>query len=219
MKIMCRLRGHEASPNEVCNGGECFSRCLRCGEELIKSGDAWRPLPSGFRVVWKDAPTPAADAAGSPPRREEAPPPPAVAAPQPAAPPLASAAQSNASPKHVLVCDDDELLADLLEHKLSSRGYRVTIARDGREALALLAEDRPDAILLDGMMPMVDGYEVLRRIRADTALKDVPVIMLTARKQESDIVGALGLGADDFIVKPFIPEELLSRLARLLASG
>jgi DNA-binding response OmpR family regulator len=111
------------------------------------------------------------------------------------------------------------LLADLLEHKLSSRGYRVTIARDGREALAMLAQNRPDAVLLDGMMPMVDGYEVLRQIRADAALKDVPVIMLTARKQESDIVGALGLGADDFIVKPFIPEELLSRLARLLASS
>lgn len=214
MKIMCRVRGHEASPNEVCNGGECFSRCVRCGEELIKSGDAWRPLPSGFRVVWKDAPAPAADTGEPPARSEEVPPPPAVAAPQPAPPP-----PSTASPKHVLVCDDDELLADLLEHKLSSRGYRVTIARDGREALAMLAQNRPDAVLLDGMMPMVDGYEVLRQIRADAASKDVPVIMLTARKQESDIVGALGLGADDFIVKPFIPEELLSRLARLLAAG
>ena len=81
-----------------------------------------------------------------------------------------------------------------------------------------MAKDRPDAVLLDAMMPIVGGYEVLRQIRADAALKDVPVIMLTARKQERDIVGALGLGADDFIVKPFIPEELLSRLGRLLES-
>ena len=216
MKIVCRVRGHEASPDEVCNGGECFSRCVRCGEELIKSDGAWRPLPKGFRVVWKDAP-PAA--AASPPPREAPPAPVPVAAPQPAAPPAPSEVSRKAAAQHVLVCDDDALLADLLEHKLSGRGYRVTIARDGREALAMLADGRPDAILLDAMMPMVDGYEVLRQVRADAALKNVPVIMLTARKQESDIVGALGLGADDFIVKPFIPEELLSRLARLLAGA
>jgi DNA-binding response OmpR family regulator len=120
---------------------------------------------------------------------------------------------------HVLVADDDSLVADLLTHKLTTRGYRVSIAANGEEAMQLIARDRPDAVLLDAMMPIMDGYEVLRRMRADESLARIPVIMLTARKQEGDIVGALELGANDFVVKPFIPEEVLSRLARLLAEG
>ena len=118
--------------------------------------------------------------------------------------------------KRILVCDDDPLLVDLLDYRLVSRGYEVIVARDGGEALARLQEMRPDAIVLDAMMPVVDGYEVLRRIREDEALAGVPVIMLTARKQERDIVSALELGASDYMVKPFIPEELVARLGRLL---
>lgn len=118
--------------------------------------------------------------------------------------------------KRILVCDDDPLLADLVEYRLASRGYDVVIARDGGEALARLQEGKPDAIVLDVMMPVIDGYEVLRRVREDADLSAVPVIMLTARKQERDIVEALGLGANDYIVKPFIPEELVARLGRLL---
>ena len=218
MKMMCRVRGHQASPDEICNGGDCFSRCLRCGEELIKAGDEWRPLPKGFRVVWKESPPPEPHV---PPQTaiEEAPEPPEPPLHVAPAPEPAPAPKERAAPQHVLVCDDDALVADLLAHKLSSRGYRVTVVSDGKEALALLAADPPDAVLLDAMMPMVDGYEVLRQIRANSDMKDVPVIMLTARKQERDIVGALGLGANDFVVKPFIPEELLSRLGRLLASN
>lgn len=120
--------------------------------------------------------------------------------------------------KRILVCDDDPLLVDLLEYRLSSRGYEVVIARDGSEALARLQEGKPDAIVLDAMMPVIDGHEVLRRIREDETLVDVPVIMLSARKQERDIVGALELGASDYIVKPFIPEELVARLGRILGS-
>ncbi len=118
--------------------------------------------------------------------------------------------------KHILVCDDDELLVDLLTYRLGTRGYSVTAARDGGEALKKMAEARPDAVVLDAMMPVVDGFEVLRRIRENEATANVPVVMLSARKQERDIVGALELGANDFVVKPFIPEELLARLARLL---
>lgn len=121
--------------------------------------------------------------------------------------------------KRILVCDDDPLLVDLLDYRLSSRGYEVVIARDGAEALAQLQEGTPDAIVLDAMMPVMDGHEVLRRIREDDKLADVPVIMLSARKQEKDIVGALELGATDYIVKPFIPEELVVRLGRILGSG
>jgi DNA-binding response OmpR family regulator len=119
--------------------------------------------------------------------------------------------------KTILVADDDPLILDLLEHRLMRRGYRTVLARDGREALERVAQFRPDAIVLDAMMPAIDGYEVLRRLREDDATATTPVVMLTARRQEQDIVGALELGANDFIIKPFIPEELLSRLARLLA--
>jgi DNA-binding response OmpR family regulator len=119
-------------------------------------------------------------------------------------------------PKKILVCDDDPLLVDLLQYRLESRGYEVVVAEDGGRALRRLGEMRPDAILLDAMMPVIDGYEVLRKIREDATLADIPVIMLTARKQEQDIVTALELGANDYLVKPFIPEELVARLARLL---
>jgi DNA-binding response OmpR family regulator len=118
--------------------------------------------------------------------------------------------------KRILVCDDDELLVDLLTYRLGAKGYAVSAARDGGEALTRLAEDKPDAVVLDAMMPVVDGFEVLRRIREQPATANLPVVMLSARKQERDIVGALQLGASDFVVKPFIPEELLARLARLL---
>ena len=118
--------------------------------------------------------------------------------------------------KSILVCDDDPLLVDLLEYRLSSRGYDVAVARDGSEGLAWLEDNRPDAVILDAMMPVVDGYEVLRHIRENPTTATLPVIMLTARKQERDIVGALQLGANDYIVKPFIPEELVARLSRLL---
>ena len=118
--------------------------------------------------------------------------------------------------RHILVCDDDELLVDLLTYRLEAKGYEVSAARDGGEALERLGTDKPDAVVLDAMMPVIDGFEVLRRIREQAATADLPVVMLSARKQERDIVGALELGANDFVVKPFIPEELLARLARLL---
>lgn len=118
--------------------------------------------------------------------------------------------------KKILVCDDDELLVDLLEHRLSARGFDVVIARDGGEAVAVAGEQQPDAIVLDAMMPVMDGHEVLRRLRSSEETASIPVIMLTARKQERDILGALELGARDYLVKPFIPEELITRLTRVI---
>ena len=122
-------------------------------------------------------------------------------------------------PKTILICDDDPLLVDLLEYRLASRGYAVAVAEDGGKALRRLQEMTPDAILLDAMMPVIDGYEVLRKIRENPETAQIPVIMLTARKQEQDIVMALELGANDYLVKPFIPEELVARLGRLLEAG
>jgi len=120
--------------------------------------------------------------------------------------------------RKILVCDDDDLLVDLLEHRLSARGFDVLVARDGGEAVAMAGEQHPDAIVLDAMMPVMDGHEVLRRLRSQDDTAAIPVIMLTARKQERDILGALELGARDYLVKPFIPEELITRLNRLIES-
>lgn len=116
----------------------------------------------------------------------------------------------------ILIADDEPLLIELLQFRLTGRGYRVAVAKDGREALAGLQAERPAAVVLDAMMPIHDGFEVLRRIRANPALADIPVIMLTARRSEQDVVGALELGANEYLVKPFIPEELLARLGRLV---
>lgn len=116
----------------------------------------------------------------------------------------------------ILVADDDPLLCEILRHKLAASGYRVLIARDGREALSLAQSHHPAAIVLDAMMPVVDGFEALRRIKAEAELKDIVVVMLTALKREQDIVTALGLGAADYLAKPFNPEELLARLTRLV---
>ena len=118
--------------------------------------------------------------------------------------------------QRILVCDDDEMLVDLLVYRLESRGFAVLVARDGGQALALAESDRPDAIVLDAMMPVMNGEQVLREFRSREANRSIPVIMLTARRQERDIVGALELGADDYLIKPFIPDELITRLKRLL---
>jgi DNA-binding response OmpR family regulator len=93
------------------------------------------------------------------------------------------------------------------------------VARDGGEALELIGTADPDAIVLDAMMPVIDGHELLRRIRENEATAKVPVIMLSARKQEQDILAALELGANEYMVKPFSPDELILRLSRLLEAA
>jgi CheY-like chemotaxis protein len=207
MNLLCSIRGHRPGDRQITNQGTRFSRCVRCGADLVRLNGAWAPPPKGQRIVWKGADEPTAERPNLP----------QVAAPTPAPLPRRDPGPEPKKPPYVLICDDDPLIAELLSHRLAGRGYRVGVAADGQEALASVAREAPDAILLDAMMPMVDGTEVLRRIRADPAFSGTRIIMLTARKQERDIVEALELGADDFVVKPFIPEELLSRLARLLA--
>lgn len=120
--------------------------------------------------------------------------------------------------KSILICDDDPLLLELLAFRLKAKGYTVLTAEDGREAWEKIQSSKPNAIVLDVMMPHVNGIEILRRVRETAELKATPVIMLTARRQEKDIVGAIGLGASDFLSKPFMPEELAARLGSLLGS-
>ncbi|MCK5041553.1 MAG: response regulator [Sphingomonadales bacterium] len=116
----------------------------------------------------------------------------------------------------ILVADDDELLAELITHKLELAGYDVIYAEDGDVALKKINEEKPDAIILDGMMPGLDGFDVLRTIKENDDTKSIPVVMLTARGMGKDVVSGLELGAADYLVKPFMPEELVSRLERVL---
>ncbi|MFN7107258.1 MAG: response regulator transcription factor [Brevundimonas sp.] len=116
----------------------------------------------------------------------------------------------------ILIADDDAFLRELLVHKLSAAGHQVSTAEDGGSALFQAREMSPDLVILDAMMPILDGFEVLRRLRADPDTATIPVIMLTSLKREEDIVGALKLGAADYLVKPFIPDELVARIGRLL---
>ncbi|RYG18912.1 MAG: response regulator [Caulobacteraceae bacterium] len=118
----------------------------------------------------------------------------------------------------ILIADDDPLLRALLVHRLSADGYQVLIAEDGAQALAVITEQKPDLVVLDALMPVMDGFELLRRVKAGR-LSEAPVIMLTALRRDQDIVGALKLGAADYLVKPFIPDELSQRVRRLLKSG
>lgn len=123
------------------------------------------------------------------------------------------------SAARILIADDDPFLRELLTYKLSTAGYVVLPARDGGDALAQCREHLPDLVVLDAMMPIADGFEVLRRLKADPVTTHLPVIMLTAMRREEDVVGALRLGAADYLVKPFIPDELVARIARFLPTG
>src|SRR5262249_50285337 len=95
-------------------------------------------------------------------------------------------------------------------------GYRAMIAGDGETALAQIRKHRPDIVVLDGMLPNLDGFEVLRHMKADAATAEIPVVMLTARGLEKDVIDGLNLGADEYMIKPFMIEELLVRVRRLV---
>src|SRR5713226_4791632 len=112
----------------------------------------------------------------------------------------------------VLVVEDEPALVTLLRYNLEREGFAVNEAHDGEEALLQLRETMPDAVLLDWMLPRISGIEVCRQIRRAPAWRDLPVIMLTARGDEGDRVRGLDSGADDYVVKPFSPGELVARL-------
>ena len=113
----------------------------------------------------------------------------------------------------VLVADDDRKITDMLRRTLAYEGYQVVTAADGHETLAQARAHRPDLVVLDWMMPGLDGLEVARRLRA---ADDMPILMLTARDAVEDRVEGLDSGADDYLVKPFAPAELLARVRALL---
>ncbi|MEQ9316547.1 MAG: response regulator [Henriciella sp.] len=123
------------------------------------------------------------------------------------------------SKKTILVADDDRMLRALLSHKLKMQQCDIIQAEDGKQALDALENHAVDLVVMDGMMPVMDGTEALQRIRANPELADLPVIMLTARRREEDAVRALELGATDYISKPFNPDELMIRIRRWLTDA
>ncbi len=128
-----------------------------------------------------------------------------------------SARESRAPYKPVaLICDDEELILDLMEHHLVNADYDVIRASDGGEAIEHLEAGAPDLVILDVMMPVMDGTEVLRRIRETPQWAHIPVMMLTMRDREADTVEAFQTGASDYVAKPFMVGDLIERANRLI---
>ena len=119
-------------------------------------------------------------------------------------------------PKHVLVVEDEPDTAELIELHLKNDGYRVTVAGDGDQALKKVHKHMPDLVILDLMIPEINGVEVCKFIRKDTATQSIPIIMCTAKTGEIDKILGLELGADDYVTKPFSPRELLLRVKNLI---
>ncbi len=118
--------------------------------------------------------------------------------------------------ENILVVDDEEDIVELISYNLSKDGYKVQVVTTGEDALKAARAQAPDLVVLDLMLPGVDGLDVCKLMKADKATKHVPVIMLTARGEEADVVTGLELGADDYIVKPFSPRVLSARVKSVL---
>ena len=116
----------------------------------------------------------------------------------------------------ILAADDDEDILQLIVFRLERSGYTVLQAHDGEEALALALENRPDLAVLDVQMPKMDGFELTRRLRAEPATSRMPIILLTARVQDADVQEGFDAGADDYLRKPFSPQELRARVQAIL---
>jgi DNA-binding response OmpR family regulator len=116
----------------------------------------------------------------------------------------------------VLAADDDPDILELVSFRLERSGYTVIQAHDGEEALRLALERKPDLAVLDVMMPKLDGFELTRRLRAEEATSRMPIILLTARAQDTDVQQGFDAGADDYIRKPFSPQELRTRVQAIL---
>lgn len=117
----------------------------------------------------------------------------------------------------ILIADDDDILVELARFRLEHDGHSVLTANDGQAAIVMTRKYLPDLLILDSMMPVLGGIEVLHEIRNDPETAKIPVLMLTARKGEADVINALRSGASDYMTKPFIPQELAARVDVLLA--
>ncbi len=121
-------------------------------------------------------------------------------------------------PATILVVDDDPVIQKLLSVNFEMEGYRVVCASDGLEGLHRAATEHPDLVLLDVMMPRMDGIAVVRQLKGEPATAGIPVILLSAKAQATDVSGGLDAGADEYVTKPFDPLELLDKVAALLGA-
>ena len=118
--------------------------------------------------------------------------------------------------KKILVVDDEKALVSLVTLHMQMAGYEVFFANDGWSALDICKRDKPDLVILDLMLPKLNGWEVCRRIKEDDSIKDIAVLMLSARSEVDDKVRGFNVGADDYVTKPFSPKELVARVKRIL---
>ena len=121
-------------------------------------------------------------------------------------------------PKKILAVDDEKHIVRLVQVNLERAGYTVVTANDGKEALQKVADENPDLVVLDVMMPYMDGFEVLQNLRRNPSTRDIPVIMLTAKAQDADVFKGWQSGVDCYLTKPFNPMELLSFVKRIFDS-
>ena len=125
--------------------------------------------------------------------------------------------ESTSAPRpNILVVEDEDALSTLLQYNLDKEGYAVRVCADGEDALVVIEEKQPDLVVLDWMLPTVSGIEVCRRLRQKSATRNLPIVMLTARGEESDRIRGLDTGADDYVVKPFSMTELCARVRAVL---
>jgi len=121
--------------------------------------------------------------------------------------------------RSILIADDEPNILISLEYLMKREGYTVSVARDGEEAIAAILRDRPALVLLDVMMPKKSGFEVCQEVRANDAVKDTLILMLTAKGRETDVAKGLGSGADAYMTKPFSTKELVQKVRDMLEGG
>jgi DNA-binding response OmpR family regulator len=121
--------------------------------------------------------------------------------------------------KRILICDDDPVILRLLEVNLQLEGFNVLLAHHGEEALEVASRESPDLIVLDIMMPRLDGYQTCRRLREQDNTKDIPIVFLSAKAQASDVELGKSYGVDDYLTKPFDPDDLIELVNRFVGEG
>lgn len=119
----------------------------------------------------------------------------------------------------ILIADNQANLLMSLEYLMQRQGFDVSLARDGNEAMAMIRQQRPDMIIMEAGMPGQSGFEICQQVRADSALRAIPIVMLSTKARETDIAKGMALGADAYIVKPFSTDDLVNRVRGLLGEG
>ncbi len=119
----------------------------------------------------------------------------------------------------ILIIEDDRAIVEMLEYNLQEAGYETVSALNGQDGVALAGREKPDLIIVDIMLPIMDGFEVCRTLKNDSTVAHVPIIILSAKSQETDKIVGLELGADDYVTKPFSPRELIARIRAILRRG